>query len=70
MRLYVDRKYRYHFLAILGYDPPENQCLETVGGGRRDKDEEASDGEGVCVCVCVRVHVCMCVYVCVCVRAL
>ena len=53
MRLYVDRKYRYHFLAILGYDPPENQSLETVSGKRRDKDEEASDCEGVCVCVCV-----------------
>ena len=47
VRLYVDRKYRYHFLAMLGYDPPENQCLETVSGRKREEEEEeASDCEG------------------------
>ena len=41
----MDKKYRYHFLAVMGYNPPENQSLETISGkGRqRDKDEEEMD---------------------------
>ena len=38
VRLYVDKNYRYHFLSILGHDPPPNQSLETISGKMRDWD--------------------------------
>ena len=50
VRLYVDKNYRYHYLSILGYDPPENQNLETVSARmRRGEDDEdfSSDNEAV-----------------------
>ena len=56
---------------MLGYDPPENQSLETIGGqgrrGGRVMDEGESDNEeGVCVCtVCEHCMHALCVYVCV-----
>ena len=53
VRLYVDKNYRYHYLAMLGYDPPENQSLETVSRKKRkeqqpqgDWEEEEEDGGG------------------------
>ena len=32
VRLFLDKNYRYHFLSMLGHDPPTNQCLDTVRG--------------------------------------
>lgn len=48
VRLYVDRKYRYHFLAVMGHDPPENQSLVPVcGEGRPLEGEKELDVEEV-----------------------
>ena len=38
VRLYVDKKYRCHYLAMLGHDPPHNMSLTSVSG-QRDIDE-------------------------------
>ena len=49
VRLYVDKNYRYHYLSILGHDPPANQSLETISGKMRDWDMDCdvdSGGEG------------------------
>ena len=50
----MDKKYRYHFLAVLGHDPPENQSLATISGKKRgveggegdlvDSDDEMGSG--------------------------
>ena len=47
VRLYVDKNYRYHYLSILGFDPPENQSLETISGKMRgwDMDCDMESGE-------------------------
>ena len=47
VRLYVDKNYRYHYLSILGHDPPENQSLETISGKMRgwDMDCDVDSGE-------------------------
>ena len=47
VRLYVDKNYRYHYLSILGYEPPENQSLETVSATMRSGgiDEDISSDE-------------------------
>lgn len=47
VRLYVDKNYRYHYLSILGYEPPENQSLETVSAKMRSGgiDEDISSDE-------------------------
>ena len=47
VRLYVDKNYRYHYLSILGHDPPENQSLETISGKMRDwdMDRDVDSGE-------------------------
>ena len=37
VRLYVDKKYRCHYLAMLGHEPPQTMCLASVSG-RRDCD--------------------------------
>ena len=44
VRLYVDKKYRCHYLAMLGHDPPHNMSLTSVSG-RRDIDEEMEEME-------------------------
>ena len=46
VRLYVDKNYRYHFLSILGHDPPENQSLETISGKMRDWDMDCDIDSG------------------------
>ena len=50
VRLYVDKNYRYHYLSILGYDPPENQCLETISAGTKtkemDEEQDFDSGKG------------------------
>ena len=47
VRLYVNKNYRYHYLSILGHDPPENQSLETISGKMRgwDMDCDVDSGE-------------------------
>ena len=47
VRLYVDKNYRYHYLSILGYEPPENQSLETVSAKMRSGgvDEDVNSDE-------------------------
>ena len=44
VRLYVDKKYRCHYLAMLGHDPPHNMSLASVSG-RRDIEEEMEEME-------------------------
>ena len=45
VRLYVDKKYRCHYLAMLGHEPPQTMSLASVSG-RRDCDmEEGRGGE-------------------------
>ncbi len=48
VRLYVDKKYRYHFLAVMGHEPPVNQSLETVRGepGMEEGEEEGGTVRG------------------------
>lgn len=41
VRLYVDKKYRCHYLAMLGHEPPQNMSLASVSG----RKEETSDLE-------------------------
>ena len=38
VRLYVDKKYRCHYLAMLGHEPPQNMSLASVSG-RKDYSE-------------------------------
>ena len=45
VRLYVDKNYRYHYLVMLGYDPPENQSLETISRKRRKEQQLQGDWE-------------------------
>ena len=44
VRLYVDKKYRCHYLAMLGHDPPHNLSLASISG-RRDIEEEIEEME-------------------------
>ena len=44
MRLYVDKKYRCHYLAMLGHKPPQNMSLASISG-RRDLEEWRGGGE-------------------------
>ena len=46
-RLFLDKNYRYHFLSMLGHDPPTNQCLDTINASRsgRDQEEEEECGD-------------------------
>ena len=50
-RLFVDKNSRYHFLYMLGHEPPENQSLVNVtAAARRQQEEdeiEGNDGEDV-----------------------
>ena len=39
----MDKNYRYHYLAMMGYDLPENLSLVTVSG--RERKEEQLTGE-------------------------
>ena len=44
VRLYVDKNYRYHYLSMLGYEPPENQSLKTINARmRRGEDSDERD---------------------------
>lgn len=45
VRLYVDKNYRYHYLAMLGHDLPENLSLETMSGRKRKKQDLKGDWE-------------------------
>ena len=45
VRLYLDRNYRYHFLSMLGHDPPTNQCLDTIGPKTRSNNSEENGEE-------------------------
>ena len=42
VRLYVDKKYRCHYLAMLGHEPPTNMSLASVSGR---KDNERTEME-------------------------
>ncbi len=44
VRLFLDKNYRYHFLSMLGHDPPTNQCLDTVNSSRRRGNREEDGG--------------------------
>ena len=44
VRLYVDKNYRCHYLAMLGHDPPHNLSLASISG-QRDIDEEMEEME-------------------------
>ncbi|CAI7989852.1 RNA cytosine C(5)-methyltransferase NSUN2 [Geodia barretti] len=46
VRLYVDKKYRCHYLAMLGHEPPQTMCLASVSGRRDCDSEEGRGGEG------------------------
>ncbi len=43
----MDRKYRYHFLAMMGHDPPENQSLVPICApqGEEELSEEGGKEE-------------------------
>ena len=43
VRLFVAHQERYHFLAMLGVDPPEKQNLETISGRVLQQKEEDDD---------------------------
>ena len=45
VRLYVDKNYRYHYLAMLGHDLPENLSLETMSGRKRKEQDLKGDWE-------------------------
>ena len=45
VRLYVDKKYRCHYLAMLGHEPPQTMSLASISG-RRDCDMEEWKGGG------------------------
>lgn len=40
VRLFLAYEDRYHFLTVLGYDPPDQLCLKTVNRHRDEEDEE------------------------------
>ena len=46
----MDKKYRCHFLAMLGYNPPANMTLASVSAKRKDEEEDVlemeEEGEG------------------------
>ena len=57
VRLYVDKKYRCHYLAMLGHEPPLTMSLASVSAGTREgerveveewkmQEEERSGYEG------------------------
>ena len=39
----MDKNYRYHFLSMLGHDPPTNQCLDTINASRSGRDQEEEE---------------------------
>ena len=45
VRLLVGREDHFHYLAMLGCDPPENQSLAPVSGKTLDGDQEVQDGD-------------------------
>ena len=49
VRLYVDKNYRYHYLSMLGYDPPENLSLDTASAKTKSgaSDEDFSSDEAI-----------------------
>lgn len=40
IRLYADKKYRCHFLAMLGHEAPADMSLASVSGRRNEEEEE------------------------------